>query len=617
MRLLSSIRGVMAVALAAASLPFLRTHAADSAADSLILGNSMNKAVGYLQAGSSGKAGFALRYPDARMQAYRGCRITAVAVNVDYTDGMTPVRVFIGSSLDGSPICEQTFMPDRSGWTLVTLDTPYEVDGSALYIGYEGEGMRLLPYGTQLVAGEEWVRRKNSNWQLYNEGYSALIYAVVKGEALPANDVSISHIVMPGYAIAGAPLHYEGEFVNLGTADVKSLTFTFHAGDKQSTATVSGLSVEPRTIGTFEIDGLTIGDEGGHDVWIEATAVNGEADAAPYDNVSRHTEVICRSEFTPRKVLLEVFSTELCTGCPAGHAAITSALGDKTDIVEIGHHAGYYEDGLTISESKDYEWFYKTSMLYAPAVMFDRSAFTANYPLLYPDTVPTASPTLAMLPVVYGEAAAVPAFVSVDIQPTLDSGTRRLSLHVSGRELLTSGAQSPRLFVFLTEDSVYSTTQAGASKGFYHRFVARRSLTPTWGDIIDPALGFAADYTADIPQEWNIGMMRAVAFVANYDADDKSNCRVMNVNEVALAELLPAAIGDVLHDGTPLLQTERGHIVTPRGFDRLTVHDMTGRCLLDAHDGEAMQSVELPAGVYAVRATRGSETAVMKVVSGR
>lgn len=617
MRLVSSIRGVMAVALAAASLPFFCARAANGGADSLILGNSMNRAVGYVQAGGSGKAGFALHYPDARMQAYRGCRITTVAVNVDYTAGMSPVRVFISRELGGAPVCEQTFTPRRSGWTLVSLDTPCDIDGSALYIGYEGEEIRLLPYGTPLTAGEEWVRRKGGDWQRYDEGNSALIYAVIRGDALPGNDISMSHVVMPGYAVTGAQLHYEGSFVNLGTDTVRSMTFTFHAGDRQSTATVSGLEVKPRTAGLFAIDGFSIPDEGEHDVWIEATAVNGEADAAPYDNVSRHTTVTCRNGFTPRKVLLEVFSTELCTGCPAGHNTIASALGDKSDIVEIGHHAGFYEDGLTIGESKDYEWFYKERMLYAPAVMFDRSAFTDNYPAVYADSVPTTNPTAAALPVIYGEAAAVPAFVSVNIEPSLDSATRRLSLRVSGQQLLPSDTGNPRLFVFLTEDSVYSTTQAGASKGFYHRFVARRSLTPTWGDAIDTGKGFSAEYTADIPEEWNIGMMRAVAFVANYDEKNKNNCRVMNTEEVRLGSLIPNAISAPHNDGTPLLRTENGRVIAPRGFDRLTVHDLSGRCLLDIRAGRAMQSVRIPAGVCVVRTVSGGETAVMRVISGR
>ena len=46
--------------------------------------------------------------------------------------------------------------------------------------------------------------------------------------------------------------------------------------------------------------------------------------------------------------------------------------------------------------------------------------------------------------------------------------------------------------------------------------------------------GYEAEYSFVIPEEWNIGKMTAVAFVAKYNPDDKNDCNVLNANAVEL-----------------------------------------------------------------------------------
>lgn len=604
--------------LTAVSLHF--SYARTGGDGSLVLGNCRENVVGYLPAASEGeKAGFALYYPAERMQAYRGCAISDICVNINYLSGMNPIRLFVTSELDGAPLYEQSFMPVRNGWTTVRLDTPFELDGSALYIGYEVTGLKYITYSLPLVEGEqEWVRRKSGSWELYDDGHSAALYAIVSSESLPANDVKLEHVIMPGYATTGTPLRYDGEFVNLGTSAVSSLQFTYHVGDMTHVETVDGLDVAPRAAGTFSLSGLAINSAGDHDVRLEVSAVNGDADAAPYDNFSRATTVVCRDSFTARKVLMEVFSTELCTSCPSAHRIIESVMGDKHDVIEIGHHAGFYTDWLTINESSEYEWFYREYVLYAPAVMFDRTADIDNYPALFSDGVPVTAPNGTNLPLLYDCAASVPAFVSVDIEADLDAASRRLEVRVSGDSLLPASAPDPRLFVFLTEDSIYTTTQAGASSGFYHRFAVRRSLTPTWGTPVSLSEGYEAGYTVDLPDEWNMANVRVVAFVANYDDGDKTNCRVLNAGEVELASLLPSAVASVRGDGLPLLSFESGRLSAPRGFDSLTVSDLSGRRVVSFSSGDATDVLaSVPAGAYVVSVSKGTENMRVKVIIPR
>lgn len=584
--------------------------------DSLILGNCNRQSVGYEQAGSGdGPAGFALHYGAERMQAYSGCRITGVCLNINYLEGMGAVRVFVSTTLDGEPLAEQRYTPTRGGWTMVPFDKPYTVDGGAVYIGYEVSGVRFLPYAVRIVdGGEEWKRRAGDTWQPYTGNYSAAMYAVVRGDALPANDIALGHVSMPGYTRTGEPFGYEGSFTNLGTSAVSSLQFTLHAGDTRQTVSVGGLNVAPRTVGTFSIGGLTLTDEGSYDTWLEADGVNGAADAAPYDNLTRRKRMVCSDAPARRKILLEVFSTERCNNCPAAHRLLESVFGDKDDIVEVGHHAGFYTDWLTADESVETEWLYG-SRLYAPAVTADRTAFADNLPSVYPSATPLFAPDADVLRAVYAEAEAIPAFVTLDLRPALDADARRLSLSVKGAALPYADAtRDARLTVILTEDSIFSTTQSGASDGFYHRHSVRRYLTPTWGTGVDVKEGFESTFTADIPTGWEMRNMHVVAFVADYNADDRTACRVLNTETAALADLLPTAIRTASTATRPDITVSDGRISVSGGCSRLTLTDMSGRTIIDVSEVRTtVDASHLTHGIYVVSVVKDGQTLRAKI----
>lgn len=571
--------------------------------DTLILGNGTNRTVAYKSVGSSGKkAGFALFYPESRMQAYAGCTVTSVCVDLVSADGTSPLRVFVARDLDGEPLCEKTVYPESEGWTNVKFDTPCVLDGSAVYVGYEVSGVYNLCYSSRLVDGQEWIKSRDGDWQSLEDGYSASLYAVLRGETLPGSDIVLGHVIMPAYSAVGEPLTYSGDFVNFGANTVNSISVVVHADDSETVFTVDGLDVEPRGTGSFSISDFVLDAEGEPDTWVEVRNVNGVPDAAPYDNASRHKSLLCLDDYVRRNVLLEVFSTERCPNCPGYHQAIADVLGDKAGLVEIGHHAGYYTDSYTIDESLQYEWFYKPGWLYAPAVMFDRTCMYDNYPTIFNDSVPVMDCEKEGLEVFYDESIAVPAFATVNIEPTLDISSRHLDLNVNGGMLVREKASNPCLFVFLTEDSVLTTTQSGASGDYYHRHVARRSLTPAWGEQVDLKNGYSENFSVDIPEEWNMKNVSVVAFVGNYDASDRNNCEVLNSAERSIADLMPSGIDDIACVGENRI---------------LGVYTLSGTRMntYGGHNAETLVEA-LPHGVYVVDMVSGGKRKRVKVVAG-
>lgn len=569
----------------------------------LILGNGYNKTVSYQSVTSTDTVGSALHYTADEMMIYEGCQLTEVHVDLGTLTGNDSVRVFVSSSLTGKPLYEGKHVQQKTGWNTFTLPTPLTLDGQELFIGYEVTGTRMLRYSNPLVKGEEWLRKNNEKgWQRYGDIYAASLYATLTGN-VPRRNLVMGDVVMPFYAKTGEPMAFSGQFVNLGADTIRTVSFSLLLnGTPTATQTVDGLNVLPRKRGYFTLDQFSVASEGDYQLRLEASAVNSGEDASAFDNCSRTVGLLCRDQFTKRKVLMEVFSTEKCTGCPAGHRTINNVMGDKTDLIEIGHHAGYYTDTFTVAPSVDYEWFYKAHRIYAPAVMFDRSAYTANYPTAYSDSVAIVGVETGNLNAGYTESAATPAYVDLQLTPTWDEATRKLSVTVDGSQLLSlPQPDSVRLNVVLTEDSVFSTTQRNSEGSFYHRYVLRQVLTGTWGDPVDVANGFTQTFETTLPTAWNEARINVVAFVANYDSTDKTNCRVYNTAEESLAHHGASAIQTVLA-ATPQPQAKLyvdGPLTLPDGIATLTVYDLQGRPV--ARLNMVKPTANLPRGLYIIR----------------
>lgn len=235
---------------------------------------------------------------------------------------------------------------------------------------------------------------------------------------------------------------------------------------------------------------------------------------------------------TQRRVLLEIFSTERCNQCPQAHNNIERIFGNGGDsIVMMGHHAGFYTDALTIPESVDYEWFYSPNRgLYAPAAMMNRTYDPDKTSDVFADGVPIFDGASAQrLQSAYASAISVPLSVKVELSTDYDASTRQLSITVQSSLLRRlPNAADLRLNVFLTEDSIFTATQAGKIGSYYHRHTVRQSLTGTWGESVNLNQSIERTYTTAIPEEWNAARMEVIAFVSSYDSQDRCNCQIYN-----------------------------------------------------------------------------------------
>lgn len=563
-------------------------------ADRIILGGSQNQSTFMQPAAEEGASGAMIGFDAATMAAFRGCEITEFRIDLDRATGKDSLRVFVAKGVDETPLAEWTLTGEKSGWNTIVPPQPFRIpDDGPLILGYEVKGMRYLKYSSRLMDCHEYTLEQNQEWRTWDKpDLSISFYAVVKGERLPAENAVMAASRLPQYAWQGQTMRIGGEFINLGTASITDLTVaTWLDGEKWAENSVEGLKVGPREKGTFKFEVPAPEGETTAPLCFTVERVNGNADASPADNRSRTSQVRSSACFVPRKILLEVFSTENCTNCPGVHKSIDIFAEGRTDIIEIVHHAGFLTDKFTLPESEEYLWFYPTDKVYAPAVMFDRTNFRPNLPAIYSDNTPITSVTLAGLKEQYAEASELPAFFSLVLNAEADREHRTLDLCIEGTPLLEPPhADGLRLNVCIVEDSIASKTQRGASGTYWHAEVLRKVLTGTWGEPID-GNDFSRTYHLDIPEEWRMEHCRVVAFVGRGNEWGNSCAEVLVAESADVSSILAGVASPAISRRSPQRILHHGGSM-PVG-PHTTVYDLLGRRVPNLENA--------PEGIYLIR----------------
>ena len=567
-----------------------------AAADSVYLGNCEGRGVSM---SGSDITGAALFFPQSYMRLLAGNSLEKVYLYVNYPRQAEDVQVFVTQSLDEPYDRVFPAQVSRTGWNEIVLDEPYELSGDSLYLGFTLKSCPVS-YAPRRFDGPEFSLQ-NGKWVPYeNDAYSIAIYGVVRGDELPAHNAVWQCRTPFLYAVSGQPNEIEGTVFNKGVTTINSLTFTYRYDGQTETETVEGLNIPYLGQSGIRLQGPAFAESGQYDLTVELTAVNGQPDLDDSDNASDTYHYTCLDEFVQRNALMEVFSTELCTNCPAAHAGIDYVVDGNHRIVEVGHHSGYYTDPFTVDASVDYEWFYGT-MKFAPAYMMDRTNRYDRYPGMY--TYGHGGPIggVGYLEEVIADALATPAFATVQLEVTSEGGDnyRQLTIHVTGESLLPlPEGHDDRLFVYLTEDSIFTENQAGAAGNYYHRHSLRQSLSDTWGDPVALDEGFEKTYTVEVPREWNMKQMEVVAFVGNYNAADYNDCQVYNATSQELHSFVPTGISTT-EQTTPGVTFDGQSLHLPEGCRSLQVFSPSGVLALSAQGGTRTVSlVGLPAGVY-------------------
>lgn len=315
-----------------------------------------------------------------------------------------------------------------------------------------------------------------------------------------------------------------------------------------------------------------------------------------------------------RKILIEQFTGADCGWCPSGADRIATAITGNSNVLWIKYHAGYGTDFLTNDIATAMTRFYGGNT-FAPAVMFDRTHFSAANP------APVMSiGQVSEIRQYLAQAKAVATTCKVYTpEVSYNPATRHLSGTVSGRFGDNSFGDSTRLIVFVIEDSLIgrqSDYNNGTQYSFVHMGTVRSAITDMWGDPLtvdvdnNNSFSYTIDYT--LPADYVYKNCRIAALVYHYDPSDVNNCPVLNA---AMSDYLyqSLGIGEVDESCTVRLFPNPAHdIVTVElasdyaaAACQMTLIDASGRQLMQrSFAGTAacqFSIASLPAGIYLLR----------------
>ena len=138
------------------------------------------------------------------------------------------------------------------------------------------------------------------------------------------------------------------------------------------------------------------------------------------------------------------------------------------------------------------------------------------------------------------------AFVSLKITADVDTENQKINVKVTGSRAKKDFTRNPaRITVVLTETNLQAVSQAGASADipYIHYNVGRR-VNSTWGDVVEWN-GDDYTYECSIPynQSYVMDNLGILAFIHDYDPEDKTKCEVANSAAITAADFTGITLG--------------------------------------------------------------------------
>lgn len=559
----------------------------------------------------------AVKFTANTMQSLKGNQITKIRIGIG--EGMQNVYAWVRvGSLEATPVVLQKVNAPVKGWNEVTLTTPYDIDGSEIYVGYSGRqpSSNLCVWldgednanATYIMDGSSWD-------DYYGYGWGALcIQAIVSGDNFPESDMAVESIVLDSvYYKNTSSANVVFTVVNQGTKDYSRCYYTVKVDDGKVVSEngyVAGPiapTTELKIEKTLDLGGLS---EGVHTLTFyldqeESWPASYEDTVLANDTLTK--DLLVYTNEYKKNVLIEQFTTIACVNCPYGDAVLNKAVLGRDNVAWVAHHVGYYTDELTVSESSSYMDF---GINAAPMGMVDRTFLqvqsdqtTPAFSLGYSDANSGAKVVQAMM----DYQCSFPVFVQVNPSCTYDEATRQITVSVNGERngIFQSLTPDTRLTIFLTEDNVTAKkVQTGTTDDYTHHHVLRSVLTDTFGDVVEwNGNAFEVTKTATLDEAWKPADIKVVAFISKpFNSSNVNNAQVINAATARISNL--SAIADVEGNG-PMVEIRNGRLIVGGQCDGLEVFTT---------DGAKVSTDNLRHGIYIIKVRANGNVTTKKLI---
>ena len=527
------------------------------------------------------------------------------------------LKIFATNKLDSTCLFEKEFdvTTIEKGWNEVLLDKALTLTGDDLYLGYY-----LLSDASisQAVANSHPVtsylqKGSNTDW---TSTKGVAIFGTIEGDNLPGYDVVMSANVNAFDVAVNVPFNFQFCVDNVATETIETLEVECDFGNGKKETKIINVEIPYLSSDSVVYDNITIDNVGNAELTFTITKLNGNDDLTPENN--KHTVSINVLErLVTRKVLLEVFSTENCTACPKGHEIIESSIDGRHDeIIEVGHHVGFYTDQWTVPADTIYMNFYYAAIVttFAPAGMIDRTLWSKadGHINSYEggDSCVVFSVEKADVWNLLNVALAKPAYAWIDLEVEFDEIDSVLTINTAGKSVTNLEGES-RLTIYVTEDNLETDRQAGWNskiKGpYYQHNVNRHIATDVWGDNVTLNEGFEKEYKVKVDSSWNVNNLNVVAFVHNYSTKPnvKERYTDFNVYNAEKVQVRPhsVAVDDVVNEPIMVINHPNNSIEIVGEYESGVIYNTNGQAVATLRGSPMVSMTNMPNGVYIMTLT--------------
>lgn len=453
------------------------------------------------------------------------------------------LAVWVSESLDGPVLSTDTIATPAKGWNTVSLTKPVDItsDMQTLYVGYsyhqKSTSKAMSCTKTPEPGYSCFIRSGNDEWKDYSNDYAVSVEAMVYGDKLPKYDLTLSALdVQQNYVVDNGNLEFTMKVFNNATVTINgfdAVCTVDGSDDKYTVHCDSSIAYnESKTITmTVSPTAIQTMDPATRTLTVTLTNLTEGEDEIPSDNTLSGTFNVTLHSFV-RNVLLEEFTTEKCTNCPRVASYVHDAMNEpefQGRLNTMENHAGYYTDSFTATFHNDWTWLFDN--IYAPAVLYDRHAEDGAV------TAVTCPNSKLELFEGIRKRLRETAFVSLKVTADVDGENQKINVKVTGTRAKENFTKNPaRITVVLTETNLAAISQAGAGGDYTHYNVGRR-VNSIWGDVLEWN-GDDYTYECSIPytQNYVLDNLGILAFIHDYDPDDKTKCDVANSAAITSAE---------------------------------------------------------------------------------
>ena len=257
-----------------------------------------------------------VKFPRAFVAPYSGNRITKVGIGL--CKQATNVYLYIKNSpQDTKPLYRQKIESLKAGWNEVTLDTPFDISGSAdITIGYKASFAEAggVGYSQEIYGDGDFIYYNTKNkWT--STGHSICINATVEGSSLPQNELLISNIASQTAPYDAPTATFNGWVRNVGGNSISGYSLCYSFDGEERVMDINH-SVDINQTDSFSIQ-VPSTDKGSHQLWVAVDMVNGEQDAYLANDTARATLTVRDIAFR-RRVVCEEYTGLWCGFCPRG-----------------------------------------------------------------------------------------------------------------------------------------------------------------------------------------------------------------------------------------------------------------------------------------------------------